>query len=281
MRIRVCGARGSTPAPGPDFVRYGGNTPCVAVYGDEGPLRLILDAGTGIRSVSALCDGQPFEGTILLGHLHWDHTQGLPFFTAGDTEGSRVSVIMPEQGDALQVMMRAMSPPHFPITPRQLKGRWRFSSIEEGEHEIEGFQITAIQVPHKGSRTFGYRISDGASTFTYLSDHDPYDIGPGPDGLGEYHEAAMELAHDVDLLIHDSHHTTAEFPNMSWMGHSAVDYSIGLAEEAGAKALWFFHHSPVRTDDAIDELVRACSTPSVDVSAAAEGMELALGQDGG
>jgi phosphoribosyl 1,2-cyclic phosphodiesterase len=63
-----------------------------------------LDAGTGIRRASALFDGTAFDGAILLGHLHWDHTQGLPFFGAGDDPGSRVDLYSPAQGDTEVVL---------------------------------------------------------------------------------------------------------------------------------------------------------------------------------
>ena len=96
MRIRFHGVRGSTPAPGAEFVRVGGNTSCVAVTA-EGSVRphLLLDAGTGIRAVTAELAGQPFEGTILLTHLHWDHFQGLPFFAAGDRADATVELLLP------------------------------------------------------------------------------------------------------------------------------------------------------------------------------------------
>jgi ribonuclease BN (tRNA processing enzyme) len=100
VRLHFCGVRGSTPAPGAEFVRYGGNTSCVAVAHDNGaPPTLILDAGTGIRRVTALLAGQPFTGTILLTHLHWDHVQGLPFFRAGDREDATVRLLLPDQQD--------------------------------------------------------------------------------------------------------------------------------------------------------------------------------------
>ncbi|MDQ3717157.1 MAG: MBL fold metallo-hydrolase, partial [Actinomycetota bacterium] len=87
MRIQLCGVRGSTPAPGRDFVRYGGNTSCVALAHDGAEPTLLLDAGTGLSRVSRILEGRPFQGTILLGHLHWDHTHGLPFFRSGDQDG--------------------------------------------------------------------------------------------------------------------------------------------------------------------------------------------------
>src|SRR5437764_7770257 len=177
MRLLICGARGSTPAPGPEFVRYGGHTACVAVARDDETPVLILDGGTGLTRLSKTLDGAPFRGTILLSHLHWDHTHGLPFFAAGDRPDADVVVLMPGDGDPEEILSRALSPPHFPITPGELEGRWRFKQIKAGQHEIEGFSVLALEIPHKGGVTFGYRISDGEEAFAYLPDHAPQAFG--------------------------------------------------------------------------------------------------------
>jgi phosphoribosyl 1,2-cyclic phosphodiesterase len=283
MRVIVCGVRGSTPAPGPEFVRYGGNTSCVAIASDENELpALILDAGTGLQRVSCLMDGQPFRGTLLLGHLHWDHTHGLPFFSAGDRPDSEVTVLVPAQEDDVEALLgRAMSPPHFPIRPSQLRGQWRFASLESGQHDIEGFAVLARDIPHKGGRTFGFRITDRSGTsVAYMSDHGPLVIGPGPEGLGEYHPTACELVEGVDLLIHDAQHTTSELAQRSDFGHSAVDYAVGLAETCGVKHLLLFHHDPRRTDDEVDAIVKDHQGASLPVSAAAEGLVLELRSGG-
>lgn len=258
MRLFLGGVRGSTPAPGPDFVRYGGHTSCIALAHEGSPPTLLLDAGTGLRQVSELLAGAPFDGTLLLGHLHWDHTQGLPFFSAGDNEDARVDLFMPSQGDPIEVLERMVSPPFFPISPVELRGKWSFGALEPGTHEFEGFSVAALEIPHKGGRTFGYRISDGKATVTYMSDHSPIAFGGGVSGLGEYHEAACALAEGTDLLIHDSQHTAAEFPEMAFLGHSAAEYAVGLAEQCSAGKLLLFHHSPSRTDEQIDDLVRSC-----------------------
>ena len=276
MRVHICGVRGSTPAPGPEFVRYGGNTSCVAVARDDEPPTLVLDAGTGLQRLTQVLDGRPFRGSILLGHLHWDHTHGLPFFRAGDNPDAHVDVHMPAQGDPVEVLARVLSPPHFPIGPGDLRGDWQFHALEPGESAIEGFTVTAREIPHKGGRTFGYRVSDGRASIAYLSDHSPITLGPGPEGLGEYHDAALDLARDVDVLLHDAQYTAAELPERAAFGHSAVDYAVGLAERAGARRLLLFHHDPPRTDDAIDEIVRAHQRPRVDVQAAAEGAVIDL-----
>jgi phosphoribosyl 1,2-cyclic phosphodiesterase len=274
-----CGVRGSTPAPGPDFVRYGGNTSCVAIAhdGDAAPT-LVLDAGTGLGRLSRALDGRPFRGSILLGHMHWDHTHGLPFFPAGDNPDAAVDLYVPKQGDdhAEALLAKAVSPPHFPITPAQLRGAWRFIDIDDGELEIEGFRVLARDIPHPGGRTFGYRISDGRATIAYLSDHWPISLGKGPEGFGEYHDNALELVDGVDVVIHDSQYTAEEFEQRWMFGHSAIDYALGLARRGGAKRLMLFHHDPPRTDDQLDAIAAELAGGDVHVTVAAEGMTLEL-----
>jgi phosphoribosyl 1,2-cyclic phosphodiesterase len=279
VRVDLCGVRGSTAAPGADFVRYGGHTSCVALShdDDERPV-LILDAGTGIRTATGLLGGEAYRGTILLTHLHWDHFQGLPFFSAGDNDGSRINLLLPEQpdgADPVAVLARTMSPPHFPMEPTDMRGDWSFGSMLPGETEIEGFTVLAREIPHKGGRTFGYRISDGHSTLTYMPDHRPTAFGPGPDGFGEYHEAALELAGGSDLLLHDAQLLREELAAESCFGHSCGEYALGLARRAGCSAVLLFHHRPDRTDSALDELAaRFAGDP--EVSLAVQGTALNL-----
>jgi phosphoribosyl 1,2-cyclic phosphodiesterase len=264
MRVHLCGVRGSTPAPGEPFVRYGGHTSCVAIAHGEAHPTLVLDAGTGIRAVPALLNGDAFQGTIALTHLHWDHTQGLPFFPGGDRDDSHVHLWLPEQPDgtsAEDVLARAMSPPHFPMGPQGLRGEWSFAGLAPGEYEFEGFTVLAREVPHKGGRTFGYRVSNGSSTLAYIPDHCPTALGPGPDGFGEYHEAAMELATDVDLLLHDAQILPPELARGdAQYGHAVTDYAVALGERAGARRVLLFHHRPDRTDEQLDTLAEQLSS---------------------
>ena len=280
MRVHILGVRGSTPAPGAEFVRYGGHTSCLALAHDGQAPSLLVDAGTGIRRVSALLGGRPFVGTVLLGHMHWDHTQGLPFFRAGDSPGAEVALFAPAQpdGEVGTVLSRAMSPPHFPITPAELRGHWTFSGLEPGEVEMGGFRVAAREIPHKGGRTFGYRISDGRATLAYLSDHCPTSLGPGPDGLGARHEAALSLTSDCDAVFHDGQYTDEELPAKAYFGHSSWGYALGLAEAAGAKSLVVYHHDPDRTDDQIDQVAAHYAGAKVSFEPAAEGGILHLGR---
>jgi phosphoribosyl 1,2-cyclic phosphodiesterase len=278
VRVLLGGVRGSTPAAGPDFVRYGGNTSCVAVARDEDDLpSVILDAGTGLQNLRRVFGESPFRGSILLGHLHWDHTHGLPFFPPADRPDARVRLHLPAQGDPVEVISRVMAPPHFPIGPAQLRGEWSFVGLEPGHHRVEGFDVLAREVPHKGGRTFGYRISDGSGSIAYISDHCPTAIGPGADGLGELHAAALELADGVDLLLHDAQYTAAELPSRADYGHAAVEYAIALAERAGAATLVLFHHDPWRTDNELDAIVVRAQEGPVPVIASRDGLVLPVG----
>jgi phosphoribosyl 1,2-cyclic phosphodiesterase len=231
----------------------------VAISHDGRPVpTLILDAGTGLRQVTALLGGRPFEGTILLTHLHWDHVHGLPFFRGGDTEGARVSLLMPEQdGTAAAVLARGMSPPHFPIGPDGLRGEWTFGMARPGPLKAEGFTVEAREIPHKGGRTFGYRVSDGHSVLAYLPDHCPTELGPGPDGWGVYHPAALDLADHADLLIHDSFLLAPEVAAEAFFGHAAAEYAAALGQRAGARRVALAHHKPDRTDAELDQVAAA------------------------
>ncbi len=279
MRIHLCGVRGSTPAPGAPFLRYGGHTSCVAIARDdaETPV-LILDAGTGLRQVTPLLRGGPFVGTILLTHLHWDHVHGLPFFSAGDRDDAKAALLLPEQDGgaaAEELLARGMSPPHFPISPSGLRGEWSFGTLPPGVFKAEGFTVEAREVPHQGGRTFGYRVSDGHSAIAYIPDHCPTDLGAGPEGWGEYHPAALALADGVDVLIHDAFMLAEEVAALAWLGHAAADYAAGLGRRAGARRVLLAHHKPDRTDLALDELAgRLRAEPRVTVAAEGQVIDL-------
>ena len=277
LRLTFCGVRGSTPAPGAGFVRYGGHTSCVALSrGDRAP-ELLLDAGTGITAVTPLLGGRPFTGSVLLGHLHWDHTHGLPFFRGGRGT-TRTDVYLPEQGEPAEALLeRCFSPPHFPIVPSQLGDGWSFRGLEEGRHRIEGFDVLAREVPHKGGRTFGYRLTCAGRSVAYLSDHSPTSLGPGPDGQGERHDAILELAAEADVLVTDAQHLASQFPELAYLGHATVEYDVAVAREAGVRTLVLFHHDPWRTDDEVDAILdhaRRLAGRDLEVVAAHEGLVL-------
>jgi phosphoribosyl 1,2-cyclic phosphodiesterase len=276
MRVHFCGVRGSTPVADPAFLRYGGSTSCVAVSHGDGEPSLVLDGGTGLMRLSSMLGARPFIGTIMLSHLHWDHTHGLPFFAAGLRPGGHVRVLLPTDGaDPEELLARAFSPPHFPVRPRDLGGNWEFEAVEPGWHQIEGFDVLVAEVPHKGGLTYGIRVEGDGGSLAYLPDHAPTSLGGGMDGLGERHDAALRLCANVDLLIHDAQHVAKEFPMLAFLGHATVDYAMALADEADVGTLCLFHHAPTRTDDEIDAMVRELAAER-SVIAATEGRVIVL-----
>ena len=251
---------------------------------------LVLDAGTGLRQVTPLLGGGPFTGTILLTHLHWDHVHGLPFFRGGDREGARVTLLLPGAGVRGE-RGRGAGPRDVPAAlPDRPGGAARRLDVRlpaPGQLKAEGFTVEAREVPHKGGRTYGYRVSDGHSVLTYIPDHCPTVLGPGPEGLGEYHPAALDLAAGTDLLIHDAFLLAAEVPAEAAFGHAAAEYAAGLGRRAGARRVALAHHKPGRTDDELDALARSFApggpegrgspgTPAPEIFVAAEGGILEL-----
>lgn len=269
MRLTFLGVRGSTPSPGHAFARYGGHTSCIAVaHGPSDPPRLALDAGTGLRGLTGLLGGSPYSGSIVLTHLHWDHTQGIPFFAAGDRPDARVEVYLPEQSrmSGRDLIARFMSPPAFPITPEGLQGSWSFTAVPPGQFGADGFEVTAVSVAHKGAPTFGYRVSAGPVSIGYVPDHAP------ARGVSAQTRAALA---GVDVLVHDAQFLAHERQRAVDYGHSTVEEAVELAEQLGARRLVLFHHAPMRTDAEMDELAAGLSDP--DIVVAREGLVLDVG----
>lgn len=275
MKVLLHGVRGSACAPGIDFVRVGGHTSCVAVTpsGQAVPT-LLLDGGSGLMTVTTALSGSPFRGDILLTHLHWDHVHGLPFFAAGDADAAHVRVLLPAQygaepghpGSAAALLAGSMSPPHFPISPDGLRGQWVFEAMDPGRFRAGGCQITALEVPHKGGRTFGYRIEADGASIAYLPDHDPA-VSAGA-GLG--------LARGVDVLLHGGMFARSELATARRFGHATVDEAAAFGAAAGAGRVVIIHHGPQRTDDEVETLVRDVSAESGSVRVGHEG-DMVLG----
>jgi phosphoribosyl 1,2-cyclic phosphodiesterase len=278
IRVLFNGVRGSTPCAGPAYSHYGGHSSCVALEAD-GANPIIFDLGTGLRPYGAT-QTEEFHGSVLLSHLHWDHVQGLPFFTPLHREGATLDVYGPRQtnGPLGEVFSQLMCPPFFPITPAQLGADVRFHDTGDDDFPVGTAKIRSRWVRHVGP-TLGYRVDWNGVSVAYIPDHGP---GCCPDDPDDYvpHEI-LELCDGVDVLIHDAQHTKSEWePKRHW-GHCTIDYAIHVARESGARRLVLFHHDPVHGDDAM-ETIEACAQDAAahagvpEVTAAFEGMVVEL-----
>lgn len=239
---------------------------------------MVFDLGTGLRyfGVTQPTDGT-FRGTCLLSHLHWDHTQGLPFFAPILRAGAEFDIYGPAQDDGTTVrgaMEHFITPPHFPVVLDQLPGTLRFHDVANADFDIGALSIKSRLIPHVGN-TLGFRVTWHGVSVAYLSDHQqPYD------GSLSATPEAMELVEGADLVIHDAQYTPEEFARKSTWGHCTVEYAVWLAATAGAKRLALFHHDPTRDDDAVDHLwgaaQRAAWSAGVEVLAAREGLTVEL-----
>ena len=256
MRVALWGTRGSLATPGPETVRYGGNTSCVEVRGSDGTL-LVLDAGTGIRRLGATVGPEAGRVDLLLTHLHMDHIQGLGFFRPLDEPGQEVHIWGPPSTtlDLRARLGRYLSPPLFPIRLRDLLCRLTLHDVPLGPEgfEIGGLKIVAALVCHPGP-TVGYRINENGVSLAYLPDHEPA-LGARrfPDRADW--TSGFELAAGVDVLIHDAQYSAVEYPRHVGWGHSTMQHALGFAASAGDKRLVTFHHDPRHDDLALDRMI--------------------------
>jgi phosphoribosyl 1,2-cyclic phosphodiesterase len=284
MRARVWGCRGSLAAPGPDTIRYGGNTSCIEVRLDRGPT-LVLDAGTGMRALGVAIDHDPLDELhILLTHLHLDHLQGLGFFRPLFRPGVDVHVwgpASPVQSLADRIGIY-MSPPLFPVRLADIPAHVTFHDAPEATVTIGSATIRAGKVTHQGP-TVGYRIEENGRTLVYLPDHEP-SIGVHlPDRPAAW-ISGHDIAHDADVLFHDAQYRDDEYAQHIGWGHSCTEHVMGFAHKAAAHSVVLFHHDPYHTDAELDALLtdarRRWEGAHEQVCLAHEGMTITLDASG-
>ncbi|MFB6356206.1 MAG: MBL fold metallo-hydrolase [bacterium] len=269
MKVTFWGCRGSMPCPGPNTVKYGGNTTCIEIRNDSNDL-LILDAGSGIRELaSTLMDECPLKATILISHTHWDHIQGFPFFTPNIIPGNEIKVFGPRDmvnnKSLKEVLSHQMNYAYFPIESRELKADIEYINQGAGPVAVEAFDITCRNVNHP-VHCLGSKIQADGQTVVYTGDHEPYrDMMHSPDDdsqeamnaraiANKQNREMEEFCEDADLLIADCQYTDEEYEHKVGWGHSSLDHCINLAKRADVDRVALTHHEPTRTDEEFDEL---------------------------
>lgn len=265
LTVRFLGVRGSVATPGQDFTA-GGNTACIEVV--AGDTRIILDAGTGIRTLAneRMASG-PRHSTILLSHLHWDHTCGLPFFTPIYVPGHRVEIASGPNGvmshdDAIRGLFRA---PFFPVAFDDLAGQVSTRELRANDRfTIGDITVTMARLNHPDP-VYGFRLEHAGCAIVYATDTEHFAcVDP----------TLKKLAAGADILIYDSQYTPEEYPNRVGWGHSTYVAGAELARAAGVPQLVLFHHDPGRTDAQLAALEAAAAALLPGTIAAREGLVL-------
>jgi len=246
MNIRFWGVRGSIAVSGGRFLHTGGNTSCIEIT-HEGE-RLILDGGTGLRALGDNL-GTPVKAGMIFSHVHWDHIQGVPFFTPAFRPDSQLTLIgaARSSGNLMDALKAQMKPPTFPITLESLRAQLRFVDLFEGQpYEYGPFRITSLELPHPDG-VCGFRIEAGGRSMVYATD-----VEHG----SELRKSLIQFCDGVDLLGHDAQYTDDEYwgstgmPKIGW-GHSSWQQATRVAQEAHVGKLALFHHDPRREDDEV------------------------------
>jgi len=253
LKLRFWGTRGSIPSPGPDTVKYGGNTTCVELRLDDGTL-IIFDAGTGIRELGSaiLKTEQRHDINLFLSHSHWDHIQGFPFFSPAYQDGTTITIFgcPPTYNKLREILTNQMESRYFPVNFTELKAQIAFKAINNGEQLIGTSSFSFIENNHPGT-AYGFKVSDNNRSFVFITDNE---LEP-PNGKTTNWDDFVSFCQNVDVLIHDAQYLDSELKNNSGFGHSSYEQALKLGIDANVETLVFFHHNPGRTDLEIDQIV--------------------------
>jgi phosphoribosyl 1,2-cyclic phosphodiesterase len=272
MLVKFWGVRGSTPTPQLENLRYGGNTSCVEVR-VNGQI-YVFDCGTGFRNLGkqllAESNGSPLMAHIFISHFHWDHIQGIPFFTP--LYNNPENYFFFHSSSRTRGLQRAieeqMADPYFPVDMTEMAAHRNFYDIEEDRIAFDNCTVQSMWLNHPQG-CLGFRVETDDGVLVYATDNEP--------GHPVFDKNVRKLAEGADVLIYDAQYLPEEYESAKkgW-GHSTWREGINIIMESGAKELVLFHHDPDHTDTCIDGVVQKAREYYPRVRAASEGMEIEI-----
>ncbi len=277
FEIEFHGVRGSMATPGVHTAHVGGNTSCVEVR--AGQQRIVFDAGTGLRGLGERLvrdrEATRCATTLLLSHVHWDHIQGLPFFTPLYLPGSEIELLSGPNGfmPLEEALRRQMAPPFFPVAFDELASQVKARDLKPCERfQLGEVTVTVARLNHPDP-VYGYRLEYRGSSVVYATDTEHYScVDP----------TLRRLAAGADMLIYDAQYTPEEYrgehgPAKVGWGHSTYEAAVDLARAADVGQLVLFHHDPGRSDHQVAVIEQRARALFDDTTAAREGAVLTVG----
>ncbi|HJY53464.1 MAG TPA: MBL fold metallo-hydrolase [Candidatus Udaeobacter sp.] len=297
VRLKFWGTRGSIAVPGPETLRYGGNTTCLELRAD-GEI-IVLDAGSGIRPLGVALQKEfqqrPIKLSLLITHAHWDHIQGFPFFNPAYDPKNEIRIFGFDGAGATfrEIMTEPMRSPFFPITMRELSAKMDINKLSEMKLSLGKVDVHAAFVNHPGVCA-GYRIFTSGGSIAFLPDHEPYEcflhaargkqLSPkqAKEIAAAQHAALVQFLRGSDILVLDAQYTDQEYKTHVGWGHGSISSAVSLAFEAEVQTLLLFHHDPSHDDDMVDTMVKSArelvekSGSLLEVAGAKQGSEILL-----
>jgi len=270
ISIRFWGVRGSIARPGPDTVRYGGNTSCVEIR--CGQNLLIFDGGTGLYELGRelMKTQTSFDADLFYSHTHVDHINGLPFFAPCYKPGRRIRLwaghLLPENS-LENLLCGVYAAPLFPVPLELLSGQLDFREFRcrDTLSPRPGILIKTAPLNHP-NRATGYRLEYGGKAVAYITDteHKP----------GRPDRNVLSLIDHADVMIYDATYTEEELPSHIGWGHSTWQEGIRLADAGRVKTLVLFHHAPEHDDAFMDRVAADAQAARPGTLVAQEGVVL-------
>ena len=293
--VRFWGTRGSIPTPGEKTAKYGGNTSCVELrFGDA---VFICDGGTGLRELGMDLMRRPRAATGIHGHMffshpHWDHIQGVPFFTPAYDAKNTFHIYGPKEGDRriFDLLSGQMSGEYFPVNFEELGARVLAGDLGPASSKVlDGVKVSACELKHPG-KSYAFCFEAEGWKVVYATDNE-IDLAledleqpvTRPAELRRVPRAWVDFMRGADLLIADAQYTDEEYPAKKGWGHSRATSVTDLGVQCGVKQLALYHHDPMHTDADVDRVVEQCRDRAralkseVAVFAAREGVVLKIG----
>lgn len=248
------GVRGTLPNPGPDSIKYGGNTSCVSLKINQKPL-IVFDAGSGIRNLGESLQRQDSfhnDTQIFISHPHWDHLNAIPFFSPLYKPGNNIQICGPRNPDITveKMISDQMSSVYFPITVNELAAHIRYIDLAQGEYEFNGIKVHTFLLQHPG-HCLGYKVIYNGYSICYMTDNELYPK-EAKNFVQDYNDNLSQFVKGTDILIIDTTYSETEYFSKQGWGHSSVKEVVTLAHNSQVKKLCLFHHDPVQKDKDID-----------------------------